>query len=103
MKKYAQVTVKNDWETLKYEIDNVAFVTFLGTKKAKVIFPNGIKETVRIEGKKYTTTYRDMGNTCTAKGTKYSVLYEINGITIKLPLENFQVRIKDLTAIREIK
>ncbi len=103
MKKYAQVTVKNDWEHLTYKMGDMEFVTFWGTKKVKVKFPNGIKETVRVEGEKYTKSYSDMGHTHTAKGTKYSVLYEVNGITVKLPLEYFQVRIDDLTDIGEMK
>ena len=103
MKKYAQVTVKNNWEHLEYKMDDMEFVTFWGTKEVKVIFPNGIKKKVRVEGKKFTKVGYDMGKSFTANSTKYNVLYEVNGITVKLPLENFQVRIKDLHSMREIK
>lgn len=96
MKKYAQVTVKNNWETLEYKMGDMKFVTFWGTKKVKVKFPNGIKETVIVEGKYTQIGLVDSNNSYTSSSTIYNVIYEVNGITIKLPLENFQVKIKDL-------
>ena len=96
MKKYAQVTVKNNWELLEYKVGDLELPHFVGSKEINVKFPDGTKNKVVVEGEKYTKSYKDMGHTNTAKGTKYSVQYEINGIRVKLPLELFQVKIKDL-------
>lgn len=96
MKKYAQVTIKNDDGFIEYKIDDVDFVGFWGTKNVKVKFPNGIKETVIVEGKYTQIGLVDSNNSYTSSSTIYNVIYEVNGITIKLPLENFQVKIKDL-------
>ena len=99
MKKYAQVTVKNNWESLEYKVGDFKLPHFVGSKEINVKFPDGTKNKVVVEGEEYTKTYRDMGNTCTAHGTKYSVQYEVNGIKVKLPLEHFKVKIKDLLEV----